>query len=252
MRHSGRTSIGGAKSRFVTTHWSEIRDARTQDDVRRKMVIDSLIKKYWKPIYCYLRRKGYENEPAKDLTQGFFHEMVLGKNLVRQADEARGRFRTFLLTALNHYATSTYRAEAAGKRHPKDGIVSLEELDGESMHLMAGDMRPEDAFTYIWASVLMDGVIAEVKESCFKDGKTVYWEVFDARVLGPIIAGVEPIAVTDLCRQFGIENKAKVSNMVVTVKRRFQTAMARRVRQHVDADEEVEQEIRDLMTILSR
>ena len=252
MRHSGRTSIGGKKSGFETTHWSEIEDARTQDDVRRNIVIDSLIKKYWKPIYCYLRRKGYNNEPAKDLTQGFFHEIVLGKDLVRQADEAKGRFRTFLLTALNHYVTSVYRAKVAGKRHPKDGIVSLEEFDEESMHLMARDMGPEDAFTYIWASVLMDSVLAEVKEGCIRDDKTIHWEVFSARVLDPIIAGVEPVAVTDLCRQFGVETKAKISNMVVTVKRRLQTATARRVRQHVGSDEEVEQEIQDLMTILSR
>jgi len=244
--------MGGTKSRFQTTHWSEIRNARTHDEARRRIVIDGLIKRYWKPIYCYLRRKGYGNEPAKDLTQGFLHEIVLGKDIVQQAEEAKGRFRTFLLTALNHYITSVHRANVAGKRHPKDGVVSLEEFDEESMSLAAKDMQPEDVFTYVWASVLMDDVLAEVKEGCFRDGKKVYWGVFRARVLDPIVTGVEPITVADLCKRFGIKNKAKVSNMIVTVKRRFQKAMAQRVRQHVDSDEEVKQEIQDLMKILSR
>jgi len=31
-----------------------------------------MLKTYWKPVYCYLRCKGYDNEQAKDLTQGFF------------------------------------------------------------------------------------------------------------------------------------------------------------------------------------
>lgn len=252
MRHSDRTSIGGGRYNFETTHWSVIQDARTQDDSRQRTVIDGLIRKYWKPIYCYLRRKGYNNETAKDLTQGFFHEIVLGKRLLQQADEGRGRFRAFLLTALNHYVTSVHRANVAGKRHPKAGIMSLEGFDGESVHLKARDMRPEDAYIYMWASVLMDSVLADVKESCTRDGKEIYWKVFSGRVLEPITAGVNPIAVTDLCSQYSIETKDKVSNMVVTVKRRLQVAMANRVRQHVASEEEVEQEIQDLMTILSR
>ena len=252
MRRSGKTSMGGARSGFQTTHWSEIRNARTQDQARRRVVVDNLSRRYWKPIYCYLRRKGYGNEQAKDLTQGFFHEVVLGRNLVQRANKTRGRFRAFLLTALNNYIIGVHRANVASKRRPADGIVSLEEFDEESMSITAKDMRPEDIFTYVWASVLMDEVISEVKEGCLQDGKKVHWQVFRARVLKPIMAGVEPSPVSELCKRLNIENKDKVSNMVVTVKRRFRMAMARRVRQHVDSDDEVEQEIQDLMKILSK
>jgi len=63
---------------------------------------------------------------------------------------------------------------------------------------------------------------------------------------------VQSQPVSQLCKRFGIEGKAKVSNMIVTVKRRFQAAMSSRVRQHVDSDEEVKQEIQDLMKILSK
>jgi RNA polymerase sigma-70 factor (ECF subfamily) len=252
MRRSGKTSMGGMKNGFQTTHWSEIRNARTQDQARRRIVIDSLSRRYWKPIYCYLRRKGYDNEQAKDLTQGFFHEVVLGRDLVQRANEARGRFRSFLLTALNNYIVGVHRANVAGKRRPEDGVVSLEEFDEESMSIAAKDMRPEDIFTYVWASVLVDEVISEVRGACFRDGKKVHWQIFRARVLDPIVAGVKPSPVSELCRRFNIENKETVSNMIVTVKRRFQVAMVRRVRQHVDSDEEVEQEIQDLMKILSK
>jgi len=244
--------MGGTKSGFQTTHWSEIRNARTHNEARRRIVIDGLIKKYWKPIYCYLRRKGYDNEPAKDLTQGFFHEIVLEKDIAHQADKAKGRFRTFLLTALNHYIISVHRANVASKRHPKDGVVSLEEFDEEAMTLAAKDMKPEDVFTYVWASVLIDDVLAEVKEGCLLDGKKAYWEVFRARVLDPILTGVKPITVSDLCQRFGIKNKVKVSNMIVTVKRRFQKAVIQRVRQYIDNDEEVKQEIQGLIKILSK
>jgi len=252
MTRSDRTSIGGDRSRFWTTHWSEIRNARTQDDVRRRAIIDALVGKYWKPVYCFLRQKGYSNEAAKDLTQGFFHEIVLGRHLVQQADETKGRFRTFLLTALDNYVTSAHRADVARRRRPKDGIVSLEEFDQVSMSWAAKDQKPEELFAYVWASVLMDDVLAEVKDGCFRDDKGVHWEVFRDRVLSPIMDGAEPCPITELCDRFGIKSKAQVSNMIVTVKRRFQVAMNYRILQHVDSDDEVEQEIQDLMNILSR
>ena len=86
------TDLGGAGYAFMTTHWSLIESIRTGDDSSHAL-IGSLLKNYWKPIYCYLRRHGYGNEEAKDLTQAFFHEIVLGNELVQQADQRKGRFR---------------------------------------------------------------------------------------------------------------------------------------------------------------
>ena len=243
MARSDRTSLGGDRSGFQVTHWSEIRDIGNCDDVQRRRVVKSLIKEYWKPIYCHLRRRRYGTEPAQDLTQGFFHEIVLGKNLLQQADETKGRFRSFLLTALDHYVTSMHRVNVAQKRYPKDGVISLEEFDETSVSMTSNEMSPEGFFTYIWATVLMDNVLAEVEANCLRDGKAVHWEVFRARVLVPIMNGAEPESVSELCKRLAIESKTKVSNMIVTVKRRLEVAMSNRVRCHVDSDEQIEQEI---------
>ena len=87
------TDMGGAGQAFLTTHWSIIENVGSSDEDRNQALIGLLLSKYWKPVYCYLRRKGYDNEQAKDLTQGFFHEVVLGRNLIQKADQSRGRFR---------------------------------------------------------------------------------------------------------------------------------------------------------------
>ena len=89
--------MGGETETFLTTHWSLIEDVQSRGDKDRAL-IGLLLGKYWKPVYCYLRRKGYDNEQAKDLTQDFFHEVVLSRDLVRRADQSKGRFRSFLLT----------------------------------------------------------------------------------------------------------------------------------------------------------
>lgn len=98
--------MGGYDSRFYTTCWTVIADSNTDDETRNRLIINDLLSRYWKPVCCYLRRKGHDNESAKDLTQGFFCEIVLGRELIKKANKRKGRFRTFLLTALDRYVIS--------------------------------------------------------------------------------------------------------------------------------------------------
>jgi hypothetical protein len=110
MQGHDHTDMGGAGRVFLTTHWSLIEDVKKRPDEDRAL-IGLLLERYWKPVYCYLRQKGYDNEQAKDLTQGFFHEIVLNLNLVQRADQSKGRFRSFLLYALNEYLMNERRSE---------------------------------------------------------------------------------------------------------------------------------------------
>lgn len=252
MKRPYETSMGGSKSAFRTTHWSEIRQAKTWSKTRQRVIVDSLIGQYWKPVYSYLRLRGYDNERAKDLTQSFFQEIVLGKHLIEQADEKKGRFRTLLLRTLDRYRISIQRAEAAGKRRPKEAVISLEDFDEASIRLASREMKPDEAFTYFWASALLDEVAAEVRQGCIRDNKQTHWDLFRAHILEPIMGGEVPPPLQELCKRFDIDSETKASNMIVTVKRRFQRAIGARVRQHVNSDEEVAQEISDLMRILSR
>ena len=143
------------------------------------------------------------------------------------------------------------RAENAIKRHPLKPLACLEDINGIALPIASKEMKPDEAFAYVWASVLLDQVIAEVKQACSIDDKKIHWQVFHARVLKPIMDGGPVPSLSNLCRKFKIEDQAKASNMIVTVKRRFQKALSRRVRQHVNSEEDVAQEIHELMEILS-
>jgi hypothetical protein len=54
------------------------------------------------PIYFYIRRKDYDRETAKDLTQSFF-TVFLENDYLKSVEPAKGKFRTFLLASLNHF-----------------------------------------------------------------------------------------------------------------------------------------------------
>lgn len=252
MRQTHKTSMGGVNETFQTTSWSEIRNAKTRDEALRKEIIANLMRKYWKPVYCYLRHKGYSNELAKDLTQGFFHEIVLGRELIKQADQARGRFRTFLLTALDRYITDIHRKETAKKRLSKKQMVQFGEIKGNNELEIPAGVTPDEAFLYTWASGLLDEVLAKVKDECYSTNKAAHWQVFYAKVLAPIIDSAAPLSLTDICTKYGVENTSKASNMIVTVKRRFRAVLRHCLRKFVQSDSEIEDELSELIGILSK
>ena len=96
MPGEDKTAMGGVQEAFLTTHWSLVDDIDTSDEQdKNRALVGLLLKRYWKPVYCYLRRKGYGNEQAKDLTQGFFYEVVLGRQLIEKAERSKGRFRSW-------------------------------------------------------------------------------------------------------------------------------------------------------------
>jgi RNA polymerase sigma-70 factor (ECF subfamily) len=239
------TTIGGGKCNFQTTLWTKIHDAGTSNEERQRLIINDLLDRYWKPVYCYLRRKGYDNDKAKDLTQGFFCEIVLGRSLFGQADKKKGKFRTLMLTALDRYIVDVHREETAGKRQPKSRLLTLEDYDLPKMP----EVSPEEGFYYAWVSDLVDKVLAQTKQECQNTGKQVYWEVFCARVLEPILNDTKPVPLPELCRKYGLESESKASNMQVTVKRRLRKVLEQQLKQMGQSDSEMAEEISELIGI---
>ncbi len=252
MPQYDHTEMGGQNERFETTPWSDLLRARTLDTDHRQAAVNQLLGRYWKPVYAYLRRKGKSNEEAKDLTQGFFETVVLGRDLFQQADRQKGKFRTLLLTALDRYVTSDYRARSAKKRRPEEGVVSLDGIEGHRVPEPADNATPEQAFHYAWASALLDAVLDELRRSYEGTGRVAYWEVFRARTLEPILDGVEPIPLPDLCERLGIDSPAQASNMLVTAKRRFRSILRTHVARFVEDESDIDREIDELIELLSQ
>jgi DNA-directed RNA polymerase specialized sigma24 family protein len=251
MERYEHTSIGGSVEAFLTTRWSVIDKIAADDDTPNQALINELLKKYWKPVYCFLRHKGHDNEQAKDLTQGFFEEVVLGRELIKRAEQARGRFRTFLLAALEQYLARVHRKETARKRIPKDKLINVEQIDPAELPEPVGQLTPEQSFNYTWVSELLDKMLVEMEAKCRTDGKVLHWRIFHDRILKPIMENAHPPSLAEICDKYGIKNAAKASNMIITVNRRFQAALKRHVRRTVANDADVDEELCELMQIFS-
>jgi DNA-directed RNA polymerase specialized sigma24 family protein len=251
MQYRDYTDLGGAGGVFLTTHWSLIADIHKHTD-QDKALIGLLLQRYWKPVYCYLRRKGYDNEHAKDLTQGFLHEIVLNLNLIQRADQSKGRFRTFLLYALNQYLLNEKRRESAQKKIPKDKIVSLDAIEPPVLPQSIIESGPEDSYNYAWVSAMLDQVLSEVKSKCYEQGMQIHWCIFRDRIVKPMLNNAVCPSFTEICEKYDIESEKKASNMIITVKRRFQTILRQYIRNTVASESQMTDELTEIMKFLPK
>jgi hypothetical protein len=230
-RHD-HTSLGGQERAFPRTEWTWLLNCP-----QREAVLAELCRKYWKPVYCYLRSMGLGNEEAKDLTQGFFTDKVLGQNLIQKADREKGRFRSFLLRAVHNYAVSSLRS---GKT-----CASLD---------VAPDVGtpsddPEVQFNRAWADELLREVLTELEQECHSRGKVTHWQVFRAWFL-EADDSASP-AMGEICAKYGISDPSTAYHMVENVKRRFRTLLRGHLSSQAGSEDEIEVEVRQFIDIFS-
>src|SRR5262245_55719415 len=123
-----------AAQRFTSTCWTAVARAREQQTPEARQALADLCQAYWYPLYAYLRRRGQSPHEAEDLTQGFIADL-LARDFLRDVDPAKGKFRSFLLAALQHYLSNQRDHANRLKRGGKVPHVSLDFHVAESCYL---------------------------------------------------------------------------------------------------------------------
>ena len=136
-----------------------------------------LCEAYWYPLYSFVRRKGYSREEAEDLTQAFFSEL-LDKKQLSVADQQRGRFRTFLLAALDNFVNKQWRAKNTLKRGGGSSIISFdfqladEQYANEPFH----EWTPQKIFERNWALAVLAKTLDGVRDQYVESDKEEFFE----------------------------------------------------------------------------
>ena len=151
---SGR---GGGRGRFLTTQWSMVVAAGDSQNPRFNDALSEICERYWYPVYVYIRRRGANADSAQDLAQGFFSHL-LEKGTLKAADRERGRFRSFLLTALKFYLSDEYDRATAKKRGGGLQALSLDMDDAENRYHLEAEPEgnPDRVFAKRWALEVLD------------------------------------------------------------------------------------------------
>lgn len=164
--------IPGNDPAFATTHWSIVLEAGRGRHAEADVALAELCQKYWFPLYAYVRRRVHDTSEAQDLTQEFFARL-LEKELLAQATPDRGRFRSFLLTAMQNFLTNEWRKAQATKRGGGQRVLSLDFTAGDSrLHFEPGhDWTAERIFERNWSITLLEHVLTRLRDEYTAAGK---------------------------------------------------------------------------------
>jgi len=167
------TEILGNQIAFQITSWDLVRSAPKVE------ALDALIRLYWKPLYFYVRQRGFSNEEAKDIVQEFL-ALALEHGMISRADPLRGRFRTFLLAALNNFLKDRHRFWGRQKRGGGHAPMSLDLELGEPRFARenTGGEPPETIVDRAWAKGLLGQCISELV------GKPSHLQAFELQMQG--------------------------------------------------------------------
>ncbi|HCN28834.1 MAG TPA: RNA polymerase subunit sigma-24 [Verrucomicrobiales bacterium] len=230
---------------FDTTHWSLV--ARAADPVgdQARKALEELCRIYWRPVYSEIRRRGHDVPDAEDLTQEFFTRL-LRNEMFGRADRQKGRFRSYLLAALNHFLADDWRQKIALRRGGGEKNLPLDTTEGEAwfLELPARCANPAEAFDQSWALVLMERALLAQREEYERRGQSA------------VFAALQPFLAADTGAD-GYADAAATAGMtapafavaVHRLRKRFRAAVRAHVEMTVADPEQAADEMRQLFGI---
>jgi RNA polymerase sigma-70 factor (ECF subfamily) len=182
--HDGLESRAQSAS-FGATHWSVVLAAARQASPEGKVALEKLCRTYWRPIYCYIRRKGYSAQDAEDLTQELFARM-LARNDFADVSPVKGKFRSFLLKAVNHLLADEWDRATRIKRGGAQPVVSFDSHSGEGHYqLEAADNRNADElYDRQWAMTVIETVLTQLGAEFAAGGKSQLFATLKELLVG--------------------------------------------------------------------
>jgi RNA polymerase sigma-70 factor (ECF subfamily) len=177
MSETERKGVPDSRAVFLTTHWSLVLAAKGSGSNASGPALEALCQTYWYPLYAYLRRQGRSAHDAQDLTQGFFARL-LEKDYLQMAGQEKGKFRTFLLVALQRFVANEWDREHALKRGGHAPVISIDQELAESRFGSepAHNFRPDILFDRQWAMTLLERAITRLREEYVASGRAALFE----------------------------------------------------------------------------
>ena len=235
-----------AAAEFTTTHWSVVLAAGQSSSPAAQAALEQLCRRYWYPLYAYVRRRGYSPEDAQDLTQSFF-ERLLERDLLAELRPAGARFRSFLLHALKNHLASEWTRAHAEKRGGSTTFLSLDDLSPETRYAQetADTESPDAAFERRWASTVLHQALDRLRREHVAASKEEFFNL-----LADGLTGVVPTSYAELAIQLGM-TEAAVKMAIHRLRKRYGELLRLEVAQTVVTSAEIDQELRHLLSALA-
>jgi DNA-directed RNA polymerase specialized sigma24 family protein len=224
---------------FATTHWTMILTAGKVAQGEANPAMTALCERYWYPVYAFVRRRCGDPHNALDLTQGFFTRLLEKQDLAG-VERGHGRFRAWLLTAVQHYLANEHDRARAEKRGGGQVPLSINGADAESRYLLEPfhEFTAERIFERRWALSILGQTLAALRREYESEGKQ---RLFDA--LKDYLGGKREVGgYRRISEELGMSEGA-VWTAAYRLRQRYGELLRGRIAETVETPEQGEEEI---------
>jgi len=233
---------------FPQTQWTIVVKARDGGDQTVTDALSGLCYTYWKPVYAFIRRSGKSSHDAEDLTQGFFADL-LGRNFLDNVSADKGKFRSFILTAVKNFLAKDWRKQNAQKRGSGITPLSLdfEEAENSFQAQETTQVSPDLAFERQWVLALLDSVMSSLELEYANTGKA---KLFDA-IKGGLTASGQTATQAEIAAQLDMQEGA-VKVAAHRLKKRYREALKAEIARTINENDDLDAELGYLMNVFAR
>jgi RNA polymerase sigma factor (sigma-70 family) len=245
QQDTGPARLAGAQ--FTATHWSVVLAAGETQTSASSAALETLCRTYWYPLYAFVRRRGHQPADAQDLTQEFFSRL-LEKNYLRGVHPAKGKFRSFLLAALEHFLANEWRRAHARKRGGQATFISLDDTSAERQYTQVHSpgLTPEKLFEQQWATTLLHSVLQQLRQEFIAAGKGALFKELKIFLTGE----KSSVSYAELAAKLQT-TEAALKMAVSRMRQRYGELLRQEIAGTVARPEDVEDELRGLFAALS-
>jgi RNA polymerase sigma-70 factor (ECF subfamily) len=230
----------------VTTRWSVVLAAQDKSSPDSAAALEALCRIYWYPLYAYVRGSGRSPEDAQDLTQEFFARLFVN-NWLRVVVPDKGRFRAFLLVAMRRFLANEWHHDRAQKRGAGKAVLPLDTAEAEHRFAAEPPLAPDALYERRWAMTLLDESLEGLQREFTRAGKAREFDCLKEW----LTAERGGIPYGQIATALGAtEAAARVA--VHRMRKRFRQLFRQSIAQTVEAEGDVDAEMRHLVGVLSR
>jgi len=231
------------EGKFPPTRWSLVSANADQDNE------EVLCQLYWRPIFIHLRQRGWSREDAEDLTQSFFLRLTSDRTFFN-ADQEKGKLRTFLLGTLQRHLADHLRYTGRQKRganaeHLPLAISDSDFEDAEHHYIIAVDDKasPEESFDQAWARDLLTRTHHRISSDYEGAGKLLEYET-----LKPALTAGGTLDSATAAGTLGIK-QTSVRVLVHRLRQNFRAALRDETAQTLNSRADVDLELSHLREV---
>jgi RNA polymerase sigma-70 factor (ECF subfamily) len=160
---------------FGRTRWSMVVAVREGSEAQARRSLGELCRRYWVPVYVYVRRCGHSPERAALLVQRFLSQLVARLRI--SEPRSHGGFRNFLQSQLEEFVGSAERQAA-----PADTLADIEppwpldEIEQRQLAEHHADVSPTQALQRAFALELLAISLQRLRNEAQQSGRMNLFE----------------------------------------------------------------------------